>query len=182
MPLIPHSSDFRIEPGFNGIVHTGTMEVEPSEPTPQVAVKLGFSNSDKATLEKEYELYSHLRAKEVQGIPQAIGLFVEDEYVDGEEGPYALVMTFAGVSLVGREKSVSSAVKFVFSSSFHFPTRALSFFNCTPLDNPSSPPSSRFTGLASSTAISTPETFVSPQRRKRSYSTLATPTRGDLRP
>jgi len=85
--------------GSTGIVHTGTMEVEPSELTLQVAVKLGFSKSEKVTLEKEYELYSHLRTKDVQGIPQAIGLFVEDEYVDGEEGPYALVMAFAGVSL-----------------------------------------------------------------------------------
>jgi hypothetical protein len=48
-----------------------------------------------------------LKFKKVRGIPRVFGLFVDTELVDGDEGPLALVMTFAGHSLVGREKDIN---------------------------------------------------------------------------
>jgi len=100
-----------MRPGSSGVVHIGTMEAQPDGPSIQVAVKLAFSEFEKATLEHEHGIYTHLHAKGVHGIPQDFGLFVDDEPVDDEEGPYALIMAFAGDSLFRRESKVDSSVK-----------------------------------------------------------------------
>jgi len=86
------------------------MDVGSSGQPIQVAVKLAFSEAEKATLEHEHKIYSRLHSQGVRGIPHDFGLFVDDEVVDDEEGPYALIMSFAGDSLFRRE-SVSKAVK-----------------------------------------------------------------------
>jgi hypothetical protein len=83
------------------------MRVDPSDVPFRVAVKLAFSSSDKSTLHHEFALYCHLKFKKVRGIPRVFGLFVDTELVDGDEGPHALVMTFAGHSLVGRENDIN---------------------------------------------------------------------------
>jgi hypothetical protein len=98
--------------GSTGIVHIGTMYVWDSGLTIPVAVKLAFSKGEKATLIKEHNIYCELRSR-VSGIPRDIGLFVGED-IDGGEGPYALVLTFAGVSLLGTEKLVSSSVRYAF--------------------------------------------------------------------
>jgi hypothetical protein len=89
------------------------MKMEPSGSSIQVAIKLAFTKAEKATLEREHQLYSHLHSKGVRGIPRDFGLFVDEELLDGMEGPYALIMTYAGVSLSAREKRASDPVKLV---------------------------------------------------------------------
>jgi hypothetical protein len=88
-----------IGPGSTGIVHIGRMEIVPSNQTVEVAVKLAFSEEEKEKLEPEHRIYSHLHSKGIQGIPQDFGLFVDAEDVEGDEGPYALITSFAGESL-----------------------------------------------------------------------------------
>jgi predicted Ser/Thr protein kinase len=105
-------------PGSSGVVHIGTMEVEPGGQSIQVAVKLAFSEFEKATLEHEHKIYTHLHSRGVRGIPQDFGLFVDDELVDDVEGPYALIMTFAGDSLFRRESNVDSSVKSAILATF----------------------------------------------------------------
>ncbi|KAF8504379.1 hypothetical protein F5888DRAFT_1655213 [Russula emetica] len=74
-----------LQPGSTGIVHIGTMAVDRS-------------------------VYSCLLSKGVQGIPRDIGLFVDEEPLLGAEGPYALVMSYAGVSLSGCSKLTSDSL------------------------------------------------------------------------
>ena len=105
------SSEF--DPGSTGVVHIGTMKLEPSGQDQPVAVKLAFSQMEKMVLEREHQIYSHLHSKGVRGIPQDLGLFVDDELVEDGEGPYALIMTFAGVSLHNRIADVLPSVKSV---------------------------------------------------------------------
>jgi serine/threonine protein kinase len=100
-----------LQPGSTGIVHIGTMAVDLSGPTAKVAVKLAFSKDEKSRLMEEHRVYSHLHSKCVQGIPCDIGLFVDEEPLLGTEGPYALVMTYAGISLFHRSSLVSDSVK-----------------------------------------------------------------------
>jgi hypothetical protein len=100
-----------LQPGSTGIVHIGTMAVDQSGPAIKVAVKLAFSRNEKSRLIKEHQIYSHLHSRGVQGIPCDIGLFVDEEPLLGAEGPYVLVMAYAGVSLFGRSKHVSDFVK-----------------------------------------------------------------------
>jgi hypothetical protein len=100
-----------MRPGSSGVVHIGTMEVEPGGGRVQVAVKLAFSEVDKANLEHEHKIYTHLHSKGVRGICQHVGLFIDDEPDDDEEGPYALIMTYAGESLFRRESMVDTPVK-----------------------------------------------------------------------
>jgi hypothetical protein len=97
-------------PGSSGVVHIGKMEVGTSECI-QVAVKLAFSEDEKEVLEHEHRIYTHLHAKGVKGIPQNIGLFVDDELVDDGEGPYALIMTFAGDTILHHGSNIAPAVK-----------------------------------------------------------------------
>jgi hypothetical protein len=89
------------------------MEVDPSGPTVEVAVKLAFTKDEKSRLEQEHRMYSLLHSKGVQGIPCNIGLFVANDHLCGEIGPYALVMTHAGLSLFGRDrgKNASHSIK-----------------------------------------------------------------------
>jgi hypothetical protein len=57
------------------------------------------------------KIYTHLHSKGVRGIPQHFGLFIDDKPDDDEEGPYALIMTYAGESLFHRESMVDRSVK-----------------------------------------------------------------------
>ena len=100
-----------LAPGSTGIVHIGRMEVEPLGPTVKVAVKLAFLKEHKLALEQEHQLYSHMNSKQVSGIPQSLGLFVGTDYDGGAEAPYALVMTYAGVTLLGQKGDILPTVK-----------------------------------------------------------------------
>ena len=88
-----------LQPGSTGIVHIGTMAVDQSGPTTEVAVKIAFLRDEKSRLMEEHRIYSYLHSKGVQGIPRNIGLFVDQELLLGAEGPYALVMSYAGRSM-----------------------------------------------------------------------------------
>jgi predicted Ser/Thr protein kinase len=98
-----------LQPGSTGIVHIGTMAVDRSGPTAKVAVKLAFSRDEKSQLMEEHRVYSYLHSKGVQGIARDIGLFVDEEPLLGAEGPYALVMSYAGDSLFGHSKCASDS-------------------------------------------------------------------------
>ena len=100
-----------LAPGSTGIVHIGKMEVEPFGPTVKIAVKLAFSKEHRSALEREHRLYSHMNSKGVAGIPQSLGLFVSTDCDDGAEAPYALVMTYAGVTLFDEKEEISPTVK-----------------------------------------------------------------------
>ena len=76
------------------------MEVDQSGPTAEVAVKLAFSREEKSRLLQEHNLYSRLHSSGVQGISDDIGLFVDEEPLLDAQGPYALLLSYAGVSLV----------------------------------------------------------------------------------
>ena len=91
------------------------MALDPSGPTAKVAVKIAFSRDEKSRLKEEHRIYSHLHSRGVQGIPYDIGLFVDEDLLLGAEGPYALVMTYAGVSLYRRNEPASDSVKQVAS-------------------------------------------------------------------
>jgi serine/threonine protein kinase len=103
--------DSELEPGSTGIVHTGTMDVTPSKEKIPIAVKLAFSDDDKLTLKHEYTIYSHLQSENVPGIPQVFGLFVDAELIYGNEGPYALIMSFAGPALYSLPKDIPTITK-----------------------------------------------------------------------
>jgi hypothetical protein len=98
-----------LQPGSTGIVHIGTMAVDQSGPTAEVAVKIAFSREEKSRLMEEHQVYSRLHSRGVQGIPRDIGLFVDEEPLLGAEGPRALVMSYAGVSLFGRSRHASDS-------------------------------------------------------------------------
>ncbi len=104
-----------LQPGSTGIVHIGTMALDPSGPTAKVAVKLAFSRDEKSRLKGEHQIYSHLHSRRVQGIPYVIGLFVDEDLLLGAEGPHALVVTYASVSLFYRNELASDSVKQVVS-------------------------------------------------------------------
>ncbi len=87
------------------------MAVDPAGPTAKVAVKLAFSKDEKSRLMEEHRVYSHLYSKGVEGIPHDIGLFVDEEPLLGTEGPHALVITYAGISLFHRPILASDSVK-----------------------------------------------------------------------
>jgi hypothetical protein len=89
-------------PGSTGIVHLGRMNVEPDGIDIPVAAKLGFVFFEKGTLKQEHRIYMHLRSKGVKGIPRCFGLFEYDGAIEDSEGPYALIISFAGDSLHGR--------------------------------------------------------------------------------
>jgi len=88
-----------LPPGSTGIVHIGTMAVDQSGHTVKVAVKLAFSKDEKIRLKKEHQVYSLLQSRDVQGVPHNIGLFIDEEQLLDAEGPYALVTSYAGVSI-----------------------------------------------------------------------------------
>ena len=100
-----------LQSGSTGIVHIGTMAVDQSGPTAKVAVKLAFSRDEKARLMEEHQVYSRLHSQGVKGIAHNIGLFVDEEPLLDAEGPYALVISYAGVSLFGRPKHLLDSVK-----------------------------------------------------------------------
>jgi hypothetical protein len=114
-PSIHITVHSELQPGSTGVVHIGTMALDPSGPTAKVAVKLAFSRDEKSRLMEEHRIYSHLHSRGVQGIPYDIGLFVDEDLLLGAEGPHALVMTYAGVSLFRRNELASDSVKQVIS-------------------------------------------------------------------
>jgi serine/threonine protein kinase len=67
----------------------------------------------KTVLEREHRIYMHLHSAEVKGILRSFGLFVDDKLIEDSEGPYALVITFAGDSLSHRASKVSTTTKYV---------------------------------------------------------------------
>jgi hypothetical protein len=92
--------------GATGVVHHGKLEMEGSDRLVRlnVVVKLSFSSEQQDALKSEYEVYRKLALKGVQrGITRALGLFH-----DSEGGPYALVLLYAGVSLVEMPERVLS--------------------------------------------------------------------------
>ena len=109
-PSIHITVHSELQPGSTGIVHIGTMAANPGS-TAKVAVKLAFSRDEKSRLMEEHRVYAHLHSRGVQGIPRDIGLFVDEEPLLGGEGPCALVMSYAGVSLFGRSKHASDSAK-----------------------------------------------------------------------
>lgn len=100
-----------LQPGPTGIVHIGTMAVDQSGPTTEVVVKLAFSRHEKSRLMEENRTYSYLHSEGIQGIPRNIGLFVDQELLLGAEGPYALVVSHAGVSLFDHSMTTSDSLK-----------------------------------------------------------------------
>jgi len=78
------SSRAGLQPGSTGIVHIGTMEVDPSGPTVEVPVKLAFTKDEKSRLKEEHRMYSLLHSKGVHAIPRAIfGLYVANDQLCG---------------------------------------------------------------------------------------------------
>ena len=114
-PSIRITVHSELEPGSTGVVHIGKMALDRSGLTGEVAVKLAFSRDEKSRLMEEYRTYSHLHSRHVQGIPYVIGLFVDEDLLLGAEGPYALVTSYAGVSL-SRSKDASDSLKQVLNS------------------------------------------------------------------
>ena len=121
-PSIHITVHSELQPGSTGIVHIGSMAKGPSGPTTKVAVKLASSEDEKLRLIEDHRIYSQLHSRGVQGIPYNIGLFIDEDSLLGAEGPHALVMTYAGVSLYGRHKLASDSVKQVafFSHLYRF--------------------------------------------------------------
>lgn len=103
------------QPGSTGVVHVGVIEVDDSDWKMPIVAKIGFSSAEKYTLLGEHDLYTHLHEKGVKGIPRDIGLFVDLDRYDLEEveGPYALVLTYAGHSLHERIHTISRETKYV---------------------------------------------------------------------
>ena len=104
-----------LHPGAIGVVHLGKIAFGPSGERIPVAVKLAFSIKEKETLMHEYNIYTHLHSQGVRGIPWIFGLFIDDELVEGNQGPFALVMTFAGTSL-SSQAEVPLSIKYVMVS------------------------------------------------------------------
>ncbi|KIL58786.1 hypothetical protein M378DRAFT_132107 [Amanita muscaria Koide BX008] len=91
--------------GATGVVHRGTLKPEISDGAVplDVVVKLAFNTEQRDALRDEYEVYRHLRSKEVlQGIATVLGFF---DY--SEDGVCALVMLYAGVPLVTELQRIS---------------------------------------------------------------------------
>jgi hypothetical protein len=90
--------------GTTGIAHRGTLKPETSGVSVplDVVVKLAFDNEQRDGLRSEYEVYRTLRLKGVlKGITTSLGFFN-----DTEGGPCALVMLYAGRTLVTEPKYV----------------------------------------------------------------------------
>ena len=92
--------------GATGVVLRGTLEpgilpMDGAVPL-DVVVKLAFDVEQRDALRGEYEIYCHLRSKQVRNIATPLGLF------DDLEGTAcALVMLYAGVSLAESSESQS---------------------------------------------------------------------------
>jgi hypothetical protein len=94
--------------GATGIAHRGTLELNDSdESVPlDVVVKLAFRSQQKDMLRTEYESYRHLRSKGVlRGVTTTLGFFDD---TDPEGGPCALVMLYAGKSLINEPERILS--------------------------------------------------------------------------
>jgi len=92
--------------GATGVVHRGTLELQNGDGSVplDVVVKLAFDSQQRGMLKTEYETYSHLGSKGVfRGLTTTLGFFD-----DIEEGPCALVMLYAGDSLVDKPERVLS--------------------------------------------------------------------------
>jgi predicted Ser/Thr protein kinase len=104
-----------LEPGSTGVVHIGTMEVDSWRDRVEIAVKIAFTHHDKSTLLHEHSIYNHLHSRNVRRVPQPIGIFVDEELLDGGEGPHALITTFAGTALSSASNDIPYDTKSVHS-------------------------------------------------------------------
>jgi serine/threonine protein kinase len=89
-PTLPHRGTLKLQNG------DGSVPLD-------VVVKLAFDSQQRGMLKTEYEAYSRLWSKGVfRGLTTTLGLF------DTEDGPCALVMLYAGDSLVDKPERVVS--------------------------------------------------------------------------
>ena len=91
--------------GVTGVVHRGTLEPELCDGVMplDVVVKLAFDSEQRDALRSEYEVYHHLKSKEVhQGIATALGIF--DDY---EGCACALVLLYEGITLSKSQGNLS---------------------------------------------------------------------------
>jgi hypothetical protein len=104
------------------VLHNGYAEVGDAKDARKipVVVKLAFHELDKELLAKEFNIYGHLHASGVQGIPHCFGYFVYDSLIEGGEGPYALVISNVGNNIRHREDQIPRPVKYVLLP--HFPS------------------------------------------------------------
>ena len=87
--------------GATGTVHRGMLDVDGLDGSMSldVVIKLAFDSEQQAALRDEYETYRLLRSKGVmKGVTAVLGFFD-----DCERGPSALVMRYAGISLLEME-------------------------------------------------------------------------------
>ena len=103
------------QPGSTGVVHIGRLSCDDTMCSScgcagsKVIAKIGFSSSEKDVLTDEHEIYTLLHEAGVKGTPKVIGLFCDmDQYEEDDiEGPYALVLSYAGSSLHKRAHTIS---------------------------------------------------------------------------
>ncbi|KAJ7065137.1 hypothetical protein B0H15DRAFT_872698 [Mycena belliarum] len=89
-----------IERGATGIVHGGALtisDIDGRDFTARIVVKFAFSAKQKEKMRHEFSIYRHLSAAHVKGVVDVFGLFD-----DVEQGPLAMVMSYAGVSIRSR--------------------------------------------------------------------------------
>ena len=96
--------------GSTGTVHGGTFTLNDDEFVDlDVAVKLSFGEEEEERLQHEYFIYQYLNSKGVEGIPTALGLFINPE----SDGPSALILTHTGQSIYNRTASIESFQRYV---------------------------------------------------------------------
>lgn len=98
--------------GSTGKVHGGIFTLGAGDyyTDLNVAVKLSFDEEEQERLLHEYFMYRYLNSKGVEGIPTALGLFV-----DPEDGPSALVLTHRGQSIFHRSSDIEYFQRYVCS-------------------------------------------------------------------
>jgi hypothetical protein len=99
-----------LNPGSTGIVHTGMIRL-PTGQSLKIAAKFAFCSADKSVLAKEHALYALMSSKGVKGIPRDYGIFLDAEEDDESEGPFALLMSYAGQSLFRQQNLITRSVK-----------------------------------------------------------------------
>jgi hypothetical protein len=99
-----------IEKGSTGNVHGGTFTLDDDEFVDlDVVVKLSFTEEAEEHLQHEYSIYRHFNSKGVEGIPTALGLFINPE----DNGPSALILTHAGESISNRTANIEYFQRYV---------------------------------------------------------------------
>jgi hypothetical protein len=100
-----------LQPGSTGIVHIGTRPWINQGPPPKLLSNSHSRGMKSQRLTEEHRIYSYLYSEGIQGISRNNGLFVDQELLLGAEGPYALVMSYAGVSLFDHSMTTSDSLK-----------------------------------------------------------------------